>query len=411
MEQGNNTRNQALSISRLRGNQRGSVMITMAVSIVALFAFAIVAIDGAILMTTKTQLQNAADAACLACASGLATGGTVTEREVVAVARAIEIAGENGAIKEDLAPVVIDASDIEFLEDHTKCRVTTHRTEAKGDPLRTYFLKIIDLARPNTADVSAVATAEVFDICGTTCIKPWAVPDRWDDTDGDNVFDPAEEYTDSNGNGVYDAGEPFTDDDGDAVWDAAEYYDPIITGYLPPGDVGQPITLHADAPPGPVAEGHYYSINLPPLGNPEQAPLPGGDWYREWIRSCAPWPVAPGDSVQLEPGLMVGPTIQGILDLIAQDPLAAWDPTTKSIVDSPFGLSPRVALVPFYDPNFPPVSGRNYVKITKIGAFFMESVGPGSRVNARFIKIGVPGAPCDDPNAPPTFLIGLHLVE
>jgi hypothetical protein len=99
------------------------------------------------------------------------------------------------------------------------------------------------------------------------------------------------------------------------------------------------------------------------------------------------------------------------VDLIAQDPLATWDAASRSITNSAFGLSPRVALVPFYDPNFPPVSGRNYVKITKIGAFFMESVGPGSQVNARFIKVGVPGAPCDDPNAAPSFLVGLHLVE
>ena len=40
-------------------------MIMVTVSIVALFAFAVLAIDGAILMATRTQLHNAADAAAL----------------------------------------------------------------------------------------------------------------------------------------------------------------------------------------------------------------------------------------------------------------------------------------------------------------------------------------------------------
>ena len=57
---GNTTRH------NLRKGQEGSILLTFAVSIVALFCFAVVAIDGAILMTTKNQLQCAADAAALA---------------------------------------------------------------------------------------------------------------------------------------------------------------------------------------------------------------------------------------------------------------------------------------------------------------------------------------------------------
>jgi hypothetical protein len=162
-------------------------------------------------------------------------------------------------------------------------------------------------------------------------------------------------------------------------------------------------------PPG-VVSGQYWSIDLPPLGG-EQAPLTGGDWYREWIRSCAPYEVAPGDSVQLEPGQMVGPTVQGMLDLIAKDPNAYWDPTTQTVQGSAFGLSPRVALVPFYDPAYPPKEGRNNVKITKIGAYFIDSVGPGSQVNAYFLKVAAQGEPCEQDENNPTFVIGLHLIE
>ena len=69
----------------------GAVIILMAVVIVALFAFAVVAIDGSILQTTKTQLQNGADAAALAGALEYA----LTESEAAAKAKAVEYAGYN----------------------------------------------------------------------------------------------------------------------------------------------------------------------------------------------------------------------------------------------------------------------------------------------------------------------------
>ena len=378
----------------LRRDERGSVIITIAVSIVALFSFAVVAIDGPILMTTRGQLQTAADAAALAGASGLPD-------KVEARRRARLFSAYNYAVQDNLQPVVISDTDITF-PDPLQIRVTTHRTRATNDALRTYFLRILDLAAgqaptsANRVDVSAVATAELRDNCTADCVKPWAIPDRWDDitspgneTDKCDVREP---FVDANGNGTWDPGESFTDGDRDGLYDAGDYYDPVATGYLAPNDVGVQLTLHSNATPGPVAPGQYFSIDLPPLGK-GIAPITGGSAYRQWIAECAPYTVAPGDSCQLEPGQMVGPTVQGIADLIAKDPNAYWDASTESVKGSRFGQSPRVAIVPFYDPRFPPQSGRQYVKITKIAAFFMESVGPGSRVTGRFSNLAqVPGA-------------------
>jgi Flp pilus assembly protein TadG len=396
-------------IHSARRGERGAVVVMVAGLLMAggILAFCILAIDGPIMMTTKTQLQNAADAAALAGAS------IMDNSEDAARERARVFAEANYAVQDTLRPVIIDPDvDVTFPEvDGVKrIRVTTHRTEATGDPLRTYFLRVPFLSNTNTADVKAVAAAEMIDICSVQCVKPWAIPDRWDDANGDGFFTYGEPFTDMNGNGLYDSGEPYTDENGNGFRDPDEFYDPIITGYLAPGDVGTDLTMHSTQSPGEIAPGHYFSINLPPLGDPDQAPLTGGDWYREFIATCAPFYVAPGDSVQLEPGKMVGPTIQGIRDLIAQDPDAYWDPVTKTVEGSAFGLSPRIALVPFFDPLFPPVQGRNYVKITKIGAFFMESVGPQSQVNARFIKVSAPGKPCDPPSTG-SFLVGIHLVE
>jgi hypothetical protein len=76
---------------------------------------------------------------------------------------------------------------------------------------------------------------------------------------------------------------------------------------------------------------------------------------------------------------------------------------------SSFGLSPRIILVPFFDPSNPPESGRNWVEVVKIGAFFLEEIN-GGEVRGRFMKVNVPGAPCAG-NEEGTFLTGIRLVE
>jgi hypothetical protein len=348
-----------------------------------ILCFCILAIDGPIMMTTKTQLQNAADGGALAAALVWDPENDATKAAAVAAAQAITRA--NYAVQDRQRPVEILPSDVDFDDDEGRVYVRTYRTEDHNNPLRTYFLKLPFATNQNLADVQAVAAAEKYAVCGVQCLKPWAIPDRWEDNGGDNTFDA---------------------NDGD-------FYDPILTGYLAPGDVGLPITLHADATPGAAAPGHYYSIDLPPIGYPGGPdPITGGDAYREWIATCAPYYVSPGDSVQLEPGLMAGPTLQGVRDLIAQDPSAYWDPTTRTVQGSiTGGQSPRVALVPFYDPAYPPTPGREQVTITKIGAFFIESVRGSGDITGRFIKVGAPGLPCDDPDAAGAFVTSVHLVE
>jgi len=98
-------------------------------------------------------------------------------------------------------------------------------------------------------------------------------------------------------------------------------------------------------------------------------------------------------------------------DLVAQDPGAYWDAGTQTIEGSAFGLSPRIGLVPFFDPTLPPTSGRNWVTVTKVGAFFIESVGPGSQVVGRFIQITAQGNPCAGGGLGSGLVKGIVLVE
>jgi Flp pilus assembly protein TadG len=364
-------------------NEAGSVILTFAISIAALFCFAVVAIDGAILMTTKNQLQCAADAAALAGASAYYQGDNEVRR------RAGVYAAYNYAVQDIKRPCTIDTNVDVVIERNTDppyVQVTTHRTEATGDPLRTYFLKILDVAagmapnRPNRVDVTARARANLVDECGAMCIKPWAIPDRWqENSDPPNTtFDPG-----------------------------VDMYDPILTGYIAPQDVGLQITLKQGSPGDATAPGQYNPIDLPPINKGD--PITGADQYREWIARCCPFIVGPGDTCITENGNMVGPTNQGIDDLILQDPNAYWD-GTKVVSDLP--VSPRIVLVPLYDPAYHPGPGKDQVIISKIGAFFIEDRvnGQGSQVVGRFVQVTAPGVPCAN-NTGQSLVQGLQLIQ
>ena len=103
-------------------DQRGSAIIMVAVAIFAMFAFAVLAIEIAVLMTTRTQLHTAADAAALAGASGLAEGSNA-----IATARAINYASYNTAVQDTMRPVLITEADVTF-PDPGVIRVQTHRS-------------------------------------------------------------------------------------------------------------------------------------------------------------------------------------------------------------------------------------------------------------------------------------------
>ena len=117
--------------------------------------------------------------------------------------------------------------------------------------------------------------------------------------------------------------------------------------------------------------------------------------------------ISVGDWLQIEPGNMRGPTKQGVNDLIAQDPGAFWSNATQTVEGSAYGTSPRVIKIALFDPLATPASGRNHVVISKLGAFFLESVDNQSTVTGRFMDETTTGQPCD-PNDP-ALLYGLNL--
>jgi hypothetical protein len=97
------------------------------------------------------------------------------------------------------------------------------------------------------------------------------------------------------------------------------------------------------------------------------------------------------DPMTAEPGNMVGPTAQGTKDRIAQDPGAEWNQDCKCVVGSAFGVSPRVVVVPLYDPQYfaeGVQNGKNTsLKIANFLGFFLETMN-GNEVVGRITPVG-----------------------
>jgi len=382
-------------LRRFLKDEKGASMIMVAVALVMIFAFAVLAIDLSLIQLAKTQLQNAADAAALAGAIAHAlTPGTQAEKEAAATAEAIRVAGLNVAVQDIQRSVIIGPADVTFPGSDS-ITVTTHRTKATDDPVAQYFLRVLDPLLENEGEVTARATATVWCISGTDCLRPFCPPDRWNDTDNDSIWDPADEYDDLNDNGVWDVGEPLTEDyNGNGVWDSAEFYDPEITGYRVPDDVGVQVTLKLRNSNFEFRAGWYYAIRFGPIntGVPVES---GADPYREWILGCEPYTVSIGDLLELENGVMQGPTVQGLQDLIDQDPTAEWDAANGMVINSAFPTSPRVIKVAAFDPTLgvrKDIPGPGYVTVSKIIALFIEG-HDGSDVVGRFVRIVTEGTP------------------
>jgi hypothetical protein len=218
-----------------------------------------------------------------------------------------------------------------------------------------------------------------------TCPKPICVVDRWNDADGDFIYDFEEPYSDLNGNGVWDAGEPYTDANGNSQYDPAEFYDPVITGWISPRDTGTELILTLATPPGPITVASFWTVGLPPLGGSE-APNIGESWFRKWMSECSPHDVNPGDSLLLEPGSYASALSEEVTALINSDPGAYWDEASNVVKGSVYSESPRLIVVPFYNPYFPPASGRNNVNVSKVSVLFLESVVEYTRISVRFVS-------------------------
>ena len=247
-------------------------------------------------------------------------------------------------------------------------------------------MRVLASAHSNLGNMNAYATAAITPIGSTNCVKPWVIPDRWDDTDGDSL------------------------------WDVGELYDPITTGYRVPEDVGAVITLKFNTGGSTPKTGWYQPVKFGPVnrGGPN---CNGADCYRTYISTCEPYLVAIGDTMEFEMGNMIGPTRQGWIDLVALDPDAYFNSATGTIEGSLFPVSPRLIKIGMFDPTVGVIlsssgGAEKYTVIAKLAFMFIESPPGGGNtvpVTARFMEYNSSGIPC--PECEEGFLFTSRLVQ
>src|SRR4029079_2254283 len=120
-------------------------------------------------------------------------------------------------------------------------------------------------------------------------------------------------------------------------------------------DYGRVITLKQGNPQDQVSPGWFQPVVIVPG-------CTGGNCYRNNIATCAPTVIGPGTVLQVEPGNMIGPTRQGMQDLIDLDPNATWATSLNSGLGGVSGgcmtaspptcsMSPRIVAIPVYNPD------------------------------------------------------------
>jgi Flp pilus assembly protein TadG len=368
-------------IHRLRRDEAGMSYVFIGLSMMAFISASMLAIDVGMLMTARSQAQNAADAGALAGATALVYDSwTDRTPSGPAVTSAIGAATANTVMRK---AVSVTAPDVEFLNDPTgepnRVRVTVYRTAARGNPVPTLIAKYFGMAN---ADIAATATAEASAANAMTCVKPFTIPDKWDEKqtppwDGNDTYD------------AFDAkGRPLANPD---IYIPADQ--PGYTGYNQESERGQRLVIRA-ATGNNITVSFYYSLAL---GKPV---ITGGAQYDWNIANCNTTSYYWGDLLTQEPGAMAGPTISGADLLIAKDPAAYWDDSTNKVKGSAYAHSPRTFPIPLYDPIYYDSGKRNGrdadLKTANWIGFFLEST-QGNGLWGRIIPI----AGIRDKNGPP----------
>jgi hypothetical protein len=384
-------------------NERGASLAFVAVTILGMLSVMALAIDLGMLYKTRGEAQRAADSGALAGASAFVDfDKTEPQADDSANARALNYAQRNYMTGGVIQPAEVT---VQVITDSAKVRVWVRRAA-----VQTWFARIFGVA---TVPIGAHAAAEATQAGEGTCVKPFAIPDYWEDPDDDIVV--VNRWMDNDGE--QGGGQDPTDEEWDfnpADGDRYERFEdtaPSSTqtglgsdwrnGLLSGGsqyyrDQGRAIVIKQSDPQGSPQPGYFYPFVIP--GTP-----PGGAAYRENIWECSTAPITLNEDYNPEecqetgmpegscdvskPGNMIGPTKQGLDSLIAQDPGAHWEESpdglvvdgqlyeTGRVAGSRFGenwrASPRVVIVPMMDPNYIG-NGRTQMRFNNLALIFIE---------------------------------------
>jgi hypothetical protein len=372
-------------------------LVVVGMGFLAFLSATMLAVDVGMLMVARSQSQNAADSGALAGAVALvfddfnnrsASGPAV--QNAITAATSIENGVMHNSVSVVPADVTFPAID--------KVRVRVESSTARGNPVGMFFARIIKI---NTADVGAVATAQVIPADAVSCVKPFMIPDRWiEKTNPPMAQNSTFEMYDNKGNPLAVQDQYIPACSSGCGQGTSNY-----TGYDPVADKGLQLVIKAGT--GTNIEPSMYFAWKMPGGT-------GASFYEQNISDCNQTRVHRGETVIQEPGNMVGPTMHGIQDLIAKDPNATWDMACNCVRGSAFNVSPRVAPIPLYDPAKYADGKKNGrtadFEVANWLGFFIEKIQGGS-VYGRITPITGTIDKSSGPGSPDAFAKAIVLVE
>jgi len=361
-------------------DEKGTALVLVALSMVALLSAIALAVDVGMLVTTRTEAQRVSDLSALAGAGILAID---PDAESAARTEAINFAALN-AVRGDFAVVLPEDVDVNL--DSSTVTVRMIRTEMRGTPVGTFFARIFGV---NAVDISATATAIAEPAgpnWGVDCMLPIMLPDRWSEGGVSPNWPGASDSFDTETDPL---SKDFDDDGNPDVYDSA------VTGYNA-AVAGDPIQIHkAGGGGGGINPSWYYPWT--PHDNADQL-VDGGagaSTYLNRFTTCLEGTYLVGDSILTEPGAMVGPTNSGFDALFNTDPEMIWNPDG---IEAGKGCpwrpskpgcdynSPRIRPMPMFDPTEAPHNGRKIVHITNVGSVFVTTKS-GNAFNARWLGL------------------------
>src|SRR3954462_6288562 len=339
-------------ILHLGRDERGMSLVFVSVAFMAALSATTLAIDVGMFMNSRSQAQNAADAGALAGAVALYyINFDDRSNSGPAVLSAINTSTNNRVAGDSVS---VQPADVTFplspSGQNNRVQVQVFRTTVRNNPVPTLMGTFFGL---RNVDVAAIATAEVSPANAETCVMPFTIPDKW-----------IEKQT-----GPWDPMDSF--DPGDVYVPLRPSPDPNTnyTGYDAVRDKGLEVILKASNETK-VTASWYNPWDLP--GST------GASDYRDNIAGCNSALLHPGETMTPEPGNMVGPTAQGMRDRIALDPNAHWEVGCNCVQGSNSRISPRVVIIPTYDPVVMaagPQHGRNInLQIVSFIGFFLEDM-------------------------------------
>ena len=335
-------------VQRVLGDEQGAVLVQVAIAILVLTAMTTFVVDHGVVLVSRGQAQNAADAGALSGAIARAydeltdppasNGKAFSSAMGAALANHVWTSAPTAQVSW-VCPAGVAGSCV---------RVDVYRNGEFGStPLPTIFGKLLNIS---SQGVRATATARVALGNATNCMRPFAVADKWIDNVSPALNPKKFERWQKAGSIA-------------VQLNPKDVYVPPSsasagTGYTVAADLGAPVTLKRGNPnqtaDNNVEPGWTLPVRLP---DGDGGYLSGASDYNAAIKHCVGNPVSVGQYLPTEDGVMSGPTTQGVStdadSLINQDSGATWNTSTNSVegtcAPTCAPSSPRIVPIAVFD--------------------------------------------------------------